>query len=92
MIESRYSLTKIGRMPHFVLDVVYPGGTYRVRCPVKLDFSAGIDNPYPVVKNRSLVFVLPGGREVAAVNPWGSYLAERIALEQEVTEDVTQGT
>jgi hypothetical protein len=92
MIESRYSLTKIGKMPHFVLNVAYPGGTYRVRCPVKLDFSAGLDKPFPVVKNRSLVFVLPGGREVAAVNPWGSYLAERIALEQEVTEDVTQGT
>ena len=92
MIESRYSLTKIGKMPHFVLDVPYQGSTYRVRCPVKLDFSAGIDNPYPVVKNRRLVFVLPGGREVEAVNPWGSYLAERIALEQEVTENVTQRT
>jgi hypothetical protein len=44
------------------------------------------------VKNRSLVFVLPGGREVAAVNPWGSYLAERIALEQEGEDDVAQGT
>ena len=92
MIESKYSITKIGKMPHYRLDVVWPGGTYRVNCPVKLDFSAGIDNPFPVVKNRSLVFVLPGGREVAAVNPWGSYLAERIELEQEVTEDVAQGT
>jgi hypothetical protein len=75
-------------MPHFVLNV----SGHRIRCPVKLDFSAGIDNPYPVVKNRRLVFVLPGGREVEAVNPWGSYLAERIALEQEGKDDVAQGT
>ena len=92
MIESSYTITKIGKMPHYRLDVVWPGGTYRVRCPVKLDFSAGIDKPFPVVKNRSLVFVLPGGREVSAVNPWGSYLAERIDLEKEGKDDVAQGT